>query len=204
MIPNHEVPNVMTAQPKSYAFTLRFAKAVLCMLFACGVLTGAFARPAAAQPARDQAVTAPTGDSATVSQLVRMLVAPVDAQRDRAFQQVVQLAYYRPEVDLRPAVPVLVDIYNNDPQKKYRLAAVTALYAIGDEAGLQQVRERVLQEPSLFVQYISLKVLLAHYGPRMFAGDASTALRVQDVFHRWEEARRLARHQADLRPVASE
>ena len=185
--------NAMTTQQQARFFTLQVLLITLCIVVMGGVNT------VTAQSARPSEKT--VEDIMTASELIQMLTSPIDAQRNRAFHLVTDLAYRSPEVDLTSTVPVLVDIYKNDPGKAYRLAAVSALYAIGDEAGMKQIRERVLQEPSLMVQYVSLSALLDYFGPGAFGADAEAVELARNILIRQQEASRLAKTQQTV-PVA--
>lgn len=183
----------MTTQPQARFFTLRSLKAGLYVLFISALLTSACTLTASAQSVHNpEATMASAENEVTAAELAEMLTSPIAEERDRAFQQVTDFAYRRPEIDLGPTVPVLVEIYKNDPEKKYRLAAISALYAIGDESGLEQVRQRFLQEPSLHVQYVSLQVLVDHYGPEAFAGNPEAVALAKNILARTQESQRLA------------
>jgi hypothetical protein len=180
---------------------LRFVGAGLCVLLATGLVAGGSALEAEAQPRRSAETTAPALDpvtlidTTTVEKLTQMLTSPHPEKRSRAFGQVISLGHHAPEVDLTPVVPVLIDIYLDDPSEKYRLAAVVALYFIGDERGMQQVLQRFVQEPSLIVQYISVCALIDHYGPQAFGRDEGTVTLARNVLARKHEAERLIRRQ---------
>jgi HEAT repeat protein len=138
-----------------------------------------------------------------VSELAQMLTSANDVQRIYALQRVTELAYHAPDVNLTAAIPALVGMYNKDPDKRYRLAAVSALHAIGDEHGMQQVRKRVLHEPSLSVQYAAVGALLHHYGPQAFGSDAKTVALARNIIARKEEAGHLSQTQ-QAAPVVAE
>jgi hypothetical protein len=89
-------------------------------------------------------------------------------------------------------VPALLEIYGHDPDEAYRLAAVTALHSIGDEAGMKQVRQRFAEEPSLVVQYVSVCALIDLYGPKAFGRDREAVALARNVLARKHEAQRLA------------
>jgi hypothetical protein len=184
----------MTTLPNIRLFAQSAIKAGLGVVLIGVLLTGVSILPVAAQSTHT-----PDGD-ATVSELAQMLTSTVDAQRIRALQRVTELAYHTPDVDLTSAVPALVDIYNNDPDKRYRLAAVSALHAIGDEQGMRQVRKRVLREPSLSVQYAAVGALLHHLGPYAFSGGDVPIAR--NIIARKEEAGRLSQTQQPAPVVA--
>lgn len=195
--------NAMTTQPKPRFFTLHFPalraiNARLCVLFISGLFISSLPMSAgaftfAAQPVYHPEPAAPLPeDTVAVSKLVQMLTSPIDAQRDRAFHQIRALAQHSPKIDLSTAVPALVSTYANDHNEKYRLAAVVTLYVIGDETGMQQVRRRFVQEPSLIVQYVSVCTLIDHYGPKAFGRDPETVTLARNVLARKHEAGRLA------------
>lgn len=64
------------------------------------------------------------------------------------------------------------------------------LYFIGDETGMQQVRQRFEQEPSLVVQYISVCALIDHYGPKAFGRDEEAVTLARNVLARKHTAER--------------
>lgn len=167
------------------------------MLLATCLLAGGSILEAEAQPRRSAEATAPyldTGpllDATAVKRLARMLTSPDPEKRNRAFDRVTSLGYHASNIDLTPAVPTLIDIYHNDPKEKYRRAAVAALYAIGDEAGMEQVRQHFAHDPSLSVQYASVCSLLDHYGPRAFDDDTKAAIIARNVIVRKNELDRL-------------
>lgn len=121
------------------------------------------------------------------------MLTMLDAQtRDEPFRLVVDLARGAPEVDLTPLVPILLDVYEQSPDEQYRLAAVSALHAIGSEQAMQQVRRRFDREPSLIVQYVSGCALIDLYGPKAFGRDKEALSLARNVLARKHEAQRLA------------
>jgi len=190
----------MTTLPNVRLFKQFAGKAGLGVLLIGALLAGVSVLPAAAQSTY---ASETSGGDATASELAQMLTSTVDSQRIRALQRVTELAYHTPDVDLAPTVPALVDIYNNDPDKRYRLAAVSALHAIGDEYGMKQIRKRVLREPSLSVQYAAVGALLHHLGPHAFSGEAGAVSVARNIIARKEEAGRLSRTQ-QAAPIVAE
>lgn len=197
----------MTKQRNARHSTLRSISAGLCVLFMSSLLTSGSARTAEAQPTRgpeargSEAVTSTPADAVTVSdtvtsqELAQMLTSPIAEKRSRAFHLVTDFAYRSPEVDLNPLVPTLVGLCKNDPDEKYRLAAVSALHALGDERGMEQLRQRFAEEPSLRVQFMSVRVLLDYYGADAFADDVEAATIANSVLARRREVVRLAKRQ---------
>lgn len=186
--------NAMTTQLPPFKFTLRALISALFILVMSGI-----SFPVAAQFAGDTGTMAET--AAIDAELIQMLRSPDEGQRDSAFGRVTDLAYRSSEINLAPLVPILVDIYKNDSDSGYRLAAVSALYAIGDEAGMKQVRKRALQEPSLLVQYVSVSAVLDYFGPTAYGTDAEAVKLARNVLARTDEARRLAQMQQAV-PIA--
>lgn len=198
--------NAMMTQPTTTALTafrfalcfpaLRSIHVGLCVLLISCLPVSIGALTATAQPVDHSEATAPSsrdiapGDTAAISALVQTLTSPVVARRDRAFHQIRDLARRAPEIDLSAAVPSLVNAYINDPHEKYRLAAVVTLYLIGDETGMQQVRQRFVREPSLTVQYVSVATLLEYYGPGAFDEGAEGSALARNVLARKHEAER--------------
>lgn len=170
----------MTTQPQSRFFTLRFLNAALCVF----VMSG-FVFTASAQPVRVEET--PTTPAPTVwqqaigYQLAQTLSSPIGEQRNRAFQLVTYFAHHRADVDLKPTVPVLLSIYKSDPDEAYRLAAISALHAIGDETAMQQVRRHALDQPSKIVQYLSISALTDYYGVRTFEDNVAAAALAEDL-----------------------
>lgn len=70
-------------------------------------------------------------------------------------------------LDLTATVPALIDIYKNDPSHNNRVASVAALYAIGDEGGMQQLGLYVVPQDKQ-IQAMAFSALLDHYGPEYF------------------------------------
>lgn len=178
----------MSTQSNSRFFTLRAIKTGLYVLFMGSLLMGSSAHTTAAQSTQHQAP--PIADAAAVHELAERLTSPIKEECKQALWQITDLVYRRPEVDLGPTIPALMDIYLNDPDEKYRLWTVAALHAIGDESGMEQVRQRVLQEPSLQVQYVSIAALVDHYGPQAFGKDAEMEALAKNVLVRRQEVRR--------------
>lgn len=194
---NHPMVNTMKAQchsrssPLLQGITGRVAS--LGQFVKTGVLVlllGSFAAGAHAQVIRaEEPAEPPRWTQAIGYQLAELLVSPIDEQRSQAFQLTAYYARSRPELDLEPTVPVLVEIYKGDAEERYRLAAVGALHAIGDENGMQQVRRLVYWQPSGRVQNVSLAALVDYYGPQTFKGDEVAAALAETQIERITAAR---------------
>lgn len=119
-------------------------------------------------------------------QLAQVLTSPAADARAQGLTLANQYARLSPEVDLTPAVPALVAIYRNAASEQARISAAAALQAIGDESGMQALRDGVSAQASTRVQHVSLAALLAHYGPATFEDDpallaVATALQDQNA-----------------------
>jgi hypothetical protein len=101
----------------------------------------------------------------------------------QALQHITYFAsFYGDEIDFSDAVPALVDLYRNDDDADVRLFAVVALYAIGDQDGMQQVRSSMHQQrwpPRL--QFVTMAALVSHYGPETFAMDDGAAAMAENL-----------------------
>ena len=188
----------MTTQPTIRFLTSQSLHTRVCALLVVGLLVGSW------MPATAQSVRAPdalAADAATIAKLADMLASPVDAERYEALFHITNIAYRLPEVDLTPTVPSLVAIYQNHPKPNYRYAALSALHAIGDEAGMEAVRDGVFLEPSLRVQYVALAATLAHFGPQAFGSDVEAVALANNVFARRRAATRFGTAPPDT-PIA--
>jgi len=190
---------IMTTQPTIRFFPFQLLRAGVCVLLVGGLLAGS-GRSAAAQSATHPDV--PAADAATIAQLADMLTSPLDARQDDALLQITNIAYRLPDVDLTPVVPGLVAIYKNHPIPQYRFAAISALLAIGDKAGMQAVRDGAFLEPLLRVQYVAVRATLEYFGPQAFGADAEAVALANNVLSRKQAARRLAKAHRGA-PIAS-
>lgn len=179
----------MTTQPTICFFSFQSLRTRVCALLVVGLLMGSW-MPATAQSVRAPNVLA--ADAATIAKLADMVASPVDAERYDALPEIINIAYRLPDVDLTPTVPGLVSIYQTHPIPNYRFAAVAALLAIGDEAGMQAVRDGVFLDPSLRVQYVAIQATLEHFGPQAFGSDAGAVALANNVLDRKQAASRLA------------
>ena len=102
-------------------------------------------------------------------QLATQLDSESRAVKSQAIQKIHYFALYQTAIDLSTTVPALVGVYKNDPDRKLRLAAVAALHAIGDDAGMQAVRKQVIHETDQQVQMVSIAALRDHFGLGTFA-----------------------------------
>ncbi|MEL6772005.1 MAG: hypothetical protein AAFP18_13140 [Bacteroidota bacterium] len=123
----------------------------LSLLLALLVAAPAFAQPAPA----DRAVTDRLG-----TQLATLLVNPV--QRSAALDLTLVVAEQRPDIDLRPTVNALLDIYEADADVRHRRAAAVALAAIGDLTSMEQLADRARFEEDAAVRRTTVQLLGAY------------------------------------------
>lgn len=145
---------------------------------AFAALTFCFALNAQAQHVRVSAEpSAPAVWSAFIgTQLSSLLESPSEETKTKALVQVIYFAsFHGDRLDLTETVPVLLKIYKNDADERCRLAAVAGLRAIGDEAGMQQIRLGIAAQPSKRVQHVALGALMDYYGPGTFERSADMA-----------------------------
>ncbi len=96
-------------------------------------------------------------------QLTRSLDSPVAQIRQEAMQHINFFAtHYGDRVDFTSAVPELLRIYDADATEGYRIMALAALHAIGDEGAMQYLRQAVQWERSERVRKLTLAALADH------------------------------------------
>jgi hypothetical protein len=154
-----------------------FRTVAVAAVFCFAVTLSAFAQPAYPAPAVSDVWSANLGD-----QLARSLVSPVPAIKAQALHQTTYYAqFHGAEIDLTATVPALIAIYEKDASEEARVAAVAALYALGDENGMQRLRAAVRIQPSAQVRLAALGALMDYYGPATFAGDAELAAMAREL-----------------------
>lgn len=141
----------------------------LLRLSLAAVLLG-LAAPALAQSHAERAVEA--GDAVWIprvtAQAVDALGSP--ATRADALHDLGTLIATSPAgVDLRPAVPALLDVLASDPDPRVRLMAVSVLSSTPDREILDALRDGVLQQTDSGVQHAMLYTVVAHGGPGALA-----------------------------------
>ena len=86
------------------------------------------------------------------------------ANREKAIQDVIFIAtQYQDKVAFRKVVSPLLNVYIFDKNKNRRLMALSALHAIGDNYGMQRLRELVNDEPSEQVRRLTRRALNDFY-----------------------------------------
>lgn len=101
-------------------------------------------------------------------QLAGRMRSGLPMDRSGAIEQAHYIATHHPDVDLRPAVPALIEVYRSDLVPRYRLAAVATLHAIGDEAGMRAVGTHLTEQSDRYVQIVSIAALRDHYGKNSY------------------------------------
>ncbi len=116
-------------------------------------------------------------------QVTKELDSPDPGVRAAAMQHLAYFAsFYGRALDLRAAVPKLLERYENEHGERNRLFAPATLHAIGDEDAMQKIRHRVTFEESPTIQLVTLAALMDHYGPATFEGDRETARPAKELF----------------------
>ena len=97
-------------------------------------------------------------------QLTLLLDVPYDQVNTATLQNVIFFAtHHREKVQLNDAAPRLLDVYRKHEQAAFRMMALAALHAIGDEGAMQQLNRVVEREPSDRVRRATLAALNDHY-----------------------------------------
>jgi hypothetical protein len=103
--------------------------------------------------------------------------------RQQALHHITYFAtFYEEKIDFSDAVPTLVEMYREDDDANVRLHALVALYAIGDEKGMRQVRSSLYAQrwpPRL--QLVTLSALVDYYGPETFEMDEEAAAMARNL-----------------------
>ncbi len=77
-------------------------------------------------------------------------------------------ANYNDALDLKPALPVLLSIYERDRNAAHRIMALAALYAIGDEAAMRALARLSQRERSRHVRRLTRLALSDYAGARYY------------------------------------
>jgi hypothetical protein len=98
--------------------------------------------------------------------------------------------FYGGDLDLTEAVPTLVDLYRRDDDANVRLHALVALYAIGDDRGMQQVRKYMhSQDWPPRLQFVTIAALMSHFGPQTFEMDQEAAVMAERLMAYYTQPR---------------
>ncbi len=97
-------------------------------------------------------------------QLTLSLDVPYEQVEETALQNIIFFATHHGEkVKLNDAAARLLGIYRNHDQVTYRIMALAALHAIGDESAMQQLNQIVEDEASNRVRHVAIAALHDHY-----------------------------------------
>lgn len=124
-------------------------------------------------------------------QLRASLESPEPKIKRDALQHITYFAsFYGDNLDFSDTVPTLVELYRNDDDAQVRLFAVVALYAIGDDDGMQQVRSAMYQQkwpPRL--QFVTMAALTSYYGAETFSMDQEAAVMAKNLMRFYMQPR---------------
>lgn len=97
-------------------------------------------------------------------QLTLTLDVPYDQVQEAALQNVIFFAtQHREKVTLNDAAPKLLEVYLKHERVAFRMMALAALHAIGDEDAMQTLNQVVRQEASERVRHVTVAALHDHY-----------------------------------------
>ena len=120
-------------------------------------------------------------------QLRASLESPEPKIKRDALQHITYFAsFYGDNLDFSDTVPTLVELYRSDDDAQVRLFAVVALYAIGDDDGMQQVRSAMYQQkwpPRL--QFVTMAALTSYYGAETFSMDREAAVMAENLMRHY-------------------
>ena len=97
-------------------------------------------------------------------QLTLSVDIPYEQVKETALQNIIFFATHHGEkVKLNDAAPTLLTIYQHHDQVAFRMMALAALHAIGDESTMQRLNQIVEQEASDRVRHVTVAALHDHY-----------------------------------------
>lgn len=114
-------------------------------------------------------------------QLAESLQSENSVIRANALFQAMYIAQNRKDADLKPAVPALLDVYKEDDDDQFRIAAVVALHAIAESAAMQDVRRALTSQTSSRVQAVSIALLHDFYGSETFENSPAEAQMAREI-----------------------
>lgn len=147
------------------------------------LITAAICAAPAPQAQGPDRVAAPTGTTWSHnagSQLAQLLSSSSPVVQEKGLELALRLSS-RPDLDLTAATEPLLEIYQTSGDASFRLAALAALVAIGDEEAMQAVRRNVGQQDSERVRVVTLGALVSYYGTETFSQDADVADMATDL-----------------------
>lgn len=155
----------MTMLTISFVPAKSFATPFL-VLLAAFALALTLAAPSLAQSAPDASNAAAGVWSRSIGdQHAKLLRSSDVAVQVVAMQNIIVLTAQRPgEFDLRPVVPALLGIYENDANnRQLRIMAVATLRAVGDEYGMEQLYQLSSREHRASMVYQVAQNAVKHY-----------------------------------------
>ena len=97
-------------------------------------------------------------------QLLATLDVPAATVDQTALQNVIYFAtHHADKLALERAVPHLLDVYRTHPDERFRMMALSALYALGDEDGMTRLYRLLGREASERVRRMTVAVLNDYY-----------------------------------------
>lgn len=97
-------------------------------------------------------------------QLLGSLDKPAEAIDQTALQNVIYFAtHHADKLRLDRTVPTLIDIYREHTDERYRMLALSALHAVGDEEGMAQLYRLSDDEASDRLRRMTVAVLNDYY-----------------------------------------
>ena len=97
-------------------------------------------------------------------QLTLSVDVPYEQVQETALQNIIFFAtHHGTKVKLGDAAPALLAVYQHHDQVSFRIMALAALHAIGDEDAMQTLNRIVAEEASAKVRHVTVAALYDHY-----------------------------------------
>ena len=161
------------------------------MLSAVVLFAGVVTVQAQEQPEPGEEQPVPTWVKTFGKQLKASLESENPFIKRDALQHITYFAsFYETGIDFSDTVPTLIDLYRNDNDADVRLFSLVALYAIGDESGMKQVRRSMYEQrwpPRL--QWVTMAALVSYFGPETFSMDREAAVIAQNLMDHYTQPR---------------
>jgi hypothetical protein len=98
------------------------------------------------------------------SELVMAIAKPADEIEEVALQNVIFFAQvHGRRLNLKPAVPYLLDVYRDGTNEGARIMALAALHAISNRSAMADLRQHVSEEMSPRVKRLTVAALAEYY-----------------------------------------
>ncbi|MEM9998674.1 MAG: HEAT repeat domain-containing protein [Bacteroidota bacterium] len=107
-------------------------------------------------------LTSPTWQANVGAQYAALLDSDSERVRADALGHIQLLARQQPDADLADTIEPLLALYETDRNDALRMAAVAALHALGDSAGMERLAELAQNEPSPTVRRVTNAALRDH------------------------------------------